>query len=74
MKVLATDTDLSLDLQADTEAMVEHLATGKPLDLEVASRIRQRGERIRQEILATHGVQDIGVQIIRDIRGGFTSS
>jgi hypothetical protein len=43
--------------------------TGKPLDPDVYRRIRERGERIRQEIFERHGLVDIGVPAIRELRG-----
>jgi len=56
------------ELEADTQIIIEHLMTGKPLDPEVARRIRERGDRIREQILAEHGVLDIGVPAIRELR------
>ena len=53
----------------DMDAIIEHLMTGKPLDPEVARRVREQSDRVRQEILEKHGVLDIGTQIIRELRG-----
>ena len=58
------------DLLADTQAIIEPVATGKLLDPEVARRVRERAERIREEIRQTHGVLDIGVPAIRELRNG----
>lgn len=69
MDTAETTTGLPADIQADTEALIEHLASGKPLDPEVARRIRERGDRIREEIFQKHGLQDIGVPAIRELRG-----
>jgi hypothetical protein len=57
------------DVLADVQAIADHVATGKPLDPEVVRRIQERAAKIRQEILEEHGVQNIGVQIIREMRG-----
>ncbi|HEV3238532.1 MAG TPA: hypothetical protein VGZ25_16215 [Gemmataceae bacterium] len=57
------------DVMADMQAVSDALTSGKPLDQEVARRVRDRAEKARQELLATKGLQDIGVQIIREIRG-----
>jgi hypothetical protein len=62
-------TGLPPDLAADARAIIDSLTSGKPLDPEVARRVRERGDRIRDEILRTHGVQDIGVGLIRELRG-----
>jgi hypothetical protein len=56
------------DLAADTQTVIDMLMTGKPLDPEVASRIRERGDRIRERILSEHGLLNIGVPAIRDLR------
>jgi hypothetical protein len=53
----------------DTLAIIEHALTGTPLDPEVARRVREKGERLRQEILEKQGVVDIGVPAIRELRG-----
>ncbi len=56
------------DLAADTQAVIDILTTGKPLDPAVARRIRERGDSIRERILREHGVLDIGVPAIRELR------
>jgi hypothetical protein len=63
------DTALPPDLEADTKAVIDSMMTGKPLDAEIAKRIRDRGDRIREEIRQKHGVLDIGVPAIRELRG-----
>jgi hypothetical protein len=36
---------------------------------DVAARVRQRAEEARKQVLAAHGVQDISVALIREVRG-----
>lgn len=57
------------DATADAHVIMECLAAQRPVPPEVASRVRDRADQARKTLLATHGVQDIGVQIIREIRG-----
>ena len=56
-------------MDPDTRAIIEHVMTGKPLDPDIARRVREQGERIRQEILTKHGIVDIAVPAIRELRG-----
>ena len=58
------------DLLADTQAVIEHIVAGKLLDPEVARRVRERADRIREEIRQIHGILDIGVPAIRELRDG----
>jgi len=53
---------------ADTQAVLDKLTTGKPLDAETRDRIRRDAERVRDEIRQTHGVLDIGIPAIRELR------
>jgi hypothetical protein len=64
----ATEKALS-QMDPDTRAIIEHAMYGKPLDPEVARRIHEKAERIKQEIFQKHGVLDIGVPAIRELRG-----
>jgi hypothetical protein len=63
------------DLNADPEAMADEATvmasfiSGTPLDPEVGRRVRERGRRIREEIYRQHGLLDIGVPAIRELRG-----
>ena len=54
---------------ADEEAVLASFVSGKPLDREVARRVRDRGREIREEIFRQHGLLDIGVPAIRELRG-----
>ena len=68
MSITQAKTGIPPELAADTQAVLEHLASGKPIDPEVARRIRERGERVREEIFSKHGLLDIGVPAIRELR------
>ena len=61
-------TGLPPDLQADTDALMEHLTAGKPLDPEVARRIHARAARITEQIRQKHGTLNIAVDLIRETR------
>jgi hypothetical protein len=63
------DAGIQPDVMADMQAVANALTSGKPVDREVARRVRQRAEEARKDLLATRGVQEIGVQLIREIRG-----
>jgi len=64
-----TTENKTTEMDADAQAVIEHVMTGKPLDPEVAWRIRERADRVQKEILEEHGVQNFGVQVIREARG-----
>ncbi len=64
----ATENNVT-EFDADTQAVLEHAMTGKPLDPEAARRIHERAEKAREEIFRQHGVLDIGVPAIRELRG-----
>jgi len=53
---------------ADLEAVIEHAMSGKPLDPEVARRVRERSERATQETFEKHGFLNVAVDLIREIR------
>ena len=69
METKTTGSVIPPDVLADLQLIVDCVAAGKPVPPEVARRVHERSGRIRQEILEKHGVQDIGVQIIREMRG-----
>ena len=68
------DTGIPPEVRANAQAIFDHFTSWKPLTPEVVRRVRERTELIRQEPLARHGVQDIGVQIIRELRGELPES
>ena len=66
---MTTSSSIPADILADTQIVADCVAAGKPVPADVAKRIHERAERAREEILAKHGVQNIGVDIIREFRG-----
>jgi hypothetical protein len=53
---------------ADGQAVMDRLITGKPLDPEVARRVRARAQKITDELRRQHGEMNIAVDLIRAIR------
>jgi hypothetical protein len=56
------------ELAADTQAVLDKLAGHKPLDPETGDRIVAEADKIREELRRKHGVLDIGVPAIRELR------
>jgi hypothetical protein len=55
------------ELLADTEAVLERLQSGKPLDPEIALRIAERAKQIREQMSPAH--DNFSVDVIREMRG-----
>lgn len=68
MKAIEAITGLPPDLAADTQAVIDYLMTGKPINPEMAQRIRERGDHIREELFRKDCVLDIGVPAIHELR------
>jgi predicted thioredoxin/glutaredoxin len=59
---------IPLEQTADTQAVLDHVLLGQPLDPEIYRRIRARAEKMTEEIRRTQGVQNIAVDLVREIR------
>jgi len=68
MATAETNNVIPPEIMADLEEVVRQAAAGGVRDPELLRRVTERAERVRQEILQKHGVLDIGVQIIREMR------
>jgi hypothetical protein len=60
--------DLPPDMRTDTDAVLAHLTSGQPLPDAIARRIRERSDQVRDQIYRAHGLLDIGVSAIRELR------
>lgn len=58
----------------DTQAILDQMATGRPIDPEIYLWIRAEGAKITEAIRLNHGLVEIAVDLIResreDLRGG----
>jgi hypothetical protein len=61
-------TDIRPAVDPDTEAILDRMATGKPLDPEVYRRVREEGAKITEAIRQKHGLLNIAVDLIRASR------
>ena len=71
MKPADNSTDLA---KADAEAVFDCFAHGTPLDPEIAKRVRERGQSIREQVFQQHGLLDVAVPAIRELRGELPNS
>jgi len=58
-----------IEIDPDTQAVIEHAMTGKPLDPAIAKRVREEGGKLRAEIFQKNGLLDIAVPAVREFRG-----
>jgi len=56
------------EIDADTLAPIEKLTTSKPLDEQAYRRIRERADRLTEELRQEKGVREIAVGLVRESR------
>lgn len=59
----------TISLSPETQAIVESLADGKPVDPEIANSIHEKARRIKERVFQEQGLVNIGVPAIREFRG-----
>ncbi len=63
------DKNSDPSIQADDEAVMQAFLTGTPVDPDIAHRVQERSRLIREEVYRKHGLVDISVPAIRELRG-----
>jgi hypothetical protein len=63
-----TKDSIPLDVMADLEKAAHYAATGQHPSPEFVRRIAEEAEKIREEVKRKHGILDIGVPAIRELR------
>ena len=53
---------------ADHEEIARAAAERRPVDPEVSKRVRERAEKIREELFRKHGLLNVAVDLIREAR------
>ena len=56
------------DVMADLQAVADAIAAGRPVDPEVARRVRQRSQEVQDELVGKYGIREIAVDLIRQGR------
>jgi hypothetical protein len=56
-------------VESDEQAVMASFLAGTPLDPEVARRVHERAQAIRARVFEEHGLLDVGVPTIRELRG-----
>jgi hypothetical protein len=66
---ITTEPTIDPRVEADEEAVMASYVTGCPLDPEVARRVQEGARQISAETYRKHGLVDIAVPAIRELRG-----
>ena len=68
MNAAETTTPLPQDVRDDMQAVADALAAGRPAPPDVARRVRERSEKVQDQLLRRYGVREIAVDLIRQGR------
>jgi adenosyl cobinamide kinase/adenosyl cobinamide phosphate guanylyltransferase len=62
---MSTET---ISANLDVEALFTCIAAGRPIDPDLAKRVREHSEQLREEVRGKSGLLDLAVDLIREIR------
>ena len=63
------NTGVRVDVLADAQLIAECVSAGRPIPPEVVRRVHEEALQITQAIFEKHGLLDIAVPAIRELRG-----
>jgi hypothetical protein len=66
--------DLSPEEREEQQAILDKFLHSKPVPPEVERRIRERAANITEEIYRQHGLLDVAVPAIRELRDGLADT
>jgi len=66
--------ELETEIAEESRIVVDCLMQKKPIPDEIRTRIVERSRLAREALLRTHGVQEIAVDLIREVREGTPDS
>jgi hypothetical protein len=69
MSIAIAKPAADLFVESDEQAVIASFLAGQPIDPEVARRVHERAQAIRTRVFEEHGLLDIGVPAIRELRG-----
>ena len=59
---------LPAEVWADIQAVADSAAAGRPVDADVARRVRERSAQVQEDLLGRYGVREIAVDLVRQGR------
>ncbi len=68
MSIETTPLGTDSENAADLEAVLTHLVAGTPVDPELSRRVRERSERMTEELRRKYGKLNVAVDLIREVR------
>jgi len=68
MDTAETTTATPPDVLDDMKAVADAIAASRPVPPEVAKRVRERSEKVQEQLLRQYGVREIAVDLIRQVR------
>ena len=68
----ATDKSAVAIVPSDDDAVMQAFLTGTAVNPDVAIRVQERSRLIREEVFRKHGLVDIAVPAIRELRGSLS--
>jgi hypothetical protein len=64
----AESNGVPAEINDDIQAVADAVAAGRPVDPDVARRVREQSEKIQEELRRRYGVREIAVDLIRQGR------
>ncbi len=68
MSTQTTTGGIDAEIAADLEAVLRHVVTGTPVDPSPSRRVRERSERMTEELRRKYGEINVAVDLLRQIR------
>jgi hypothetical protein len=59
---------LPAEVLADIQAVADAAAAGRPVDADVARRVRERSAQVQEDLLGRYGVRELAVDLVRQGR------
>jgi hypothetical protein len=64
----ATTTGTDFECAADLDAVLKHVIEGTPIDSALSRRVRERSEKMTEDLRRKYGELNVAVDLVREVR------